>query len=132
MNNPERSRHFVKTLAFEIRGLYEDDPSVRVFSQGLRENRKVFKLNELLYDVHVCQSRKVSHPRGDIRLEYVTRSLIQIESEFARDRRQALIDFSKLVTGAAAVKVFIGPITKRDPDASVSLGNVVPLRTPSL
>ncbi len=32
-----------------------------------------------------------------------------MESEFARDSRQALIDFNKLVLGSAHNKLFVGP-----------------------
>ena len=42
-------------------------------------------------------------------LTYVTASLWQVESELARDSRQALFDFNKLVTGAADHKLFVGP-----------------------
>ena len=46
-----------------------------------------------------------------LRIKYISRSLIQIESEFAKDNREAAIDFSKLVVGSAPLKVFIGSKT---------------------
>ncbi|MFC1999805.1 hypothetical protein ACFLXE_03490 [Chloroflexota bacterium] len=44
--------------------------------------------------------------------DFVREAIWQVESEFARDSRQALIDFSKLVVGSASNKLFVGPQLK--------------------
>ena len=65
-----------------------------------------FKLNETLCDVPVCETACVP----DTEPCYIKRSILHVECELARDTREALIDFSKLVVGAAEYKLFIGPI----------------------
>ena len=102
-----RSRNFVEGLADLFRDVYKK-PDYYVFSKFHDENRTEFKLNELGFDIHVCEIARtptVDHEN----VAYVKRSVWQIESEFAEDGREALIDFSKLVGGAAAQKLFIGP-----------------------
>lgn len=105
----ERSRLWVEALAEEFRCAYADDPSVRVFSKHHEGNRRDFLLNELLHDVSVCRVATVPAAAHKKELLYVTEALWQIESEFARDSRQAIVDFSKLVIGSADGKLFIGP-----------------------
>jgi hypothetical protein len=46
--------------------------------------------------------------------------LWQIESEMARNTREALFDFNKLVLGAAAAKLFIGPLV-HDPEIYIEV-----------
>ena len=42
-------------------------------------------------------------------LYYIKEVLWQVESEFAKNSREALVDFNKLVLGSAKNKLFIGP-----------------------
>lgn len=104
-----RSRQWVKCLAAEVRALYAD-PSVRLFFKGNAENQSEFGLDELLYDVCVCQTETCPSARGRKTLRYVTKALWQIESEFARDTFEAVKDFNKLVIGSADNKLFVGPL----------------------
>jgi hypothetical protein len=85
------------------------DPAVRVFHKGDAENRADFGLNELLYDVCVCQTAACPSARQGKTLRYVTKALWLVESEFARDSGEAVKDFNKLVIGSAENKLFIGP-----------------------
>jgi hypothetical protein len=105
----ERSRLWVEALADEFRRTYADDPSVRVFSKHHDGNRRDFLLNELLHDVAVCRVVSVPAAVHKQDLLYVAEALWQVESEFARDSHQAIVDFSKLVIGSAHSKLFIGP-----------------------
>jgi hypothetical protein len=99
----ERSREWVKCLADELRKL-NSDPDVCVFWKGNEKNRREFGLNELLYDVTVCKTKKDGKgPR------YVTKALWQVESEFAPRTAEAVKDFNKLVLGSAENKLFIAP-----------------------
>jgi hypothetical protein len=100
-----RSSRFVKALANGFREIHPP-PKFAVFSKDCDHHREDFKLNELLFDIQVCETDCV----GDKKLCYIKRSVFQIESEFAKDIREALIDFSKLVVGSAESKLFIGPI----------------------
>ena len=104
-----RSREWVETLADEFRKSYEDEPNVRVFSKHNESNRTEFGMNELLYDVLVCRVATTASAKRGAELFYVEEPLWQVESEFAKDTRQALFDFNKLVIGSAKNKLFIGP-----------------------
>jgi hypothetical protein len=103
-----RSREWVKCLATELKG-FSEDPDVRVFFKGDPQNREDFGLNELLYDVCVCETKSCPSARRGKTLRYVTKALWQVESEFARDSFEAVEDFNKLVIGSADNKLFIGP-----------------------
>lgn len=102
------SRTWVESLAKAFREHYADDPHVAVFSKYCDSNRKHFRLNELLYDVAVCRWQETTAVNGTP-LRFIERSIWQVESELARDSRAAVIDFSKLVMGAADHKLFVGP-----------------------
>ena len=113
--NRDRSRRWVEALADEFRLQYAADPTIRVFSKHYDGNRANFRLNELLYDISVCRVASVPSARHGKELLYVAEPLWQVESEFKEDSREALIDFSKLVMGAAPNKLFIGPQVKDIP-----------------
>lgn len=71
--------------------------------------RREFGLNELLFDILVCETDRVTSSNRKKVLTYVTKSIWQIESEFSRNSREAMYDFNKLVLGASENKLFIGP-----------------------
>jgi hypothetical protein len=96
-------------VAEAFREEYAADPSVRVFSKHYDGNRQEFGLDELLYDVLVCRVDGVASSAHGKRLLYVRDALWQVESEFARDSGQALMDFNKLVLGSAENKLSVGP-----------------------
>jgi hypothetical protein len=104
-----RSRAWVDALGVELRRVYADDDTVRVFTKGDRSNRRDFGLTELLYDVCVCRVAPVPSAAQGKTLWYVREPLWQVESEFAKNSFEALKDFNKLVLGAAPTKVFVGP-----------------------
>jgi hypothetical protein len=110
-----RSSEWVRCLAGELKQLYADSPDVRVFHKGDGGNREDFGLNELLYDVCVCQTAPCASARQGKTLRHITRALWQVESEFARDSFEAVKDFNKLVLGAAENKLFIGRARRRRP-----------------
>ena len=105
-----RSRHFVAALGEQLGALYVGHPDVRVFTKHDDRNRTAFGMNELLYDVTVCRTATVSSAANGKRLHYVTAPVWHVESELAKDSRQALFDFNKLVLGAAALNLFVGPL----------------------
>jgi hypothetical protein len=96
-------------MAAQFRAQYAGDASVRVFYQQDPQHRAQFGRNELLYDVLVARVGSVRSARQGKELSYVRRVLWQVESEFARNSREALFDFNKLVLGSAKSKLFIGP-----------------------
>lgn len=111
--NRNRSRNFIATLARMLRD-HTRNPDIWVFSRDCATHRFEFGLNELLYDILVCEVGSTTSPRHSKALTFVRRALWQIESEFAADAREAIFDFNKLVLGAAPNKLFIGPKTDND------------------
>ncbi|MGA2448330.1 MAG: hypothetical protein ABTD50_06635 [Polyangiaceae bacterium] len=107
--NAARSRNFVEALADRLRKTYRDEPHIAVFSKYFGGHRKTFGLNELLFDILVCQTDSTAAARGTEQLSFIARGVLAVESEFARDSREAMYDFNKLVLCAAECKLFIGP-----------------------
>jgi hypothetical protein len=104
-----RSRNWISALAAQFRAQYPDDQTIRVFCQQDSQHRAQFGRNELLYDVLVARVASVDSARQRKELSYIQEVLWQVESEFARNSREALFDFNKLVLGSAHNKLFIGP-----------------------
>lgn len=107
--NRNRSKNFVEKLAFSLREEFETRPTVRVFSRDCDKHRSEFGLNELLFDVLVCDTNKVRSATGSAQLSHVTAGLWAIESEMARNTRAAVYDFNKLVLAASKYLLFVGP-----------------------
>ena len=104
-----RSKHFVEALAVHLRDLYSAQTNLRVLSKHFDGYRHEFGLNELLYDVLVCETSTVLSAAEATPLLFVTRGLWAVESEFARNSREAVHDFNKLVLAATESKLFVGP-----------------------
>lgn len=104
-----RSRAWVASVASAFRDVYSADPDVAVLWQQDDTHRGQFGRNELLHDITVVRHRTVPAPRQRKTLSYISQVLWQVESEFARDGREALFDFNKLVLGSASYKLFIAP-----------------------
>ena len=104
--NMNRSQYWVEALAKQFKKRYEGDSEIRVFSKSDPSNRKDFGLNELLYDILVCRVGEVESSMHKNKLCFVKEVLWQVESEFARDSRQTLVDFNKLVLGSGKNKLF--------------------------
>lgn len=115
------SKIWLNELAQELKSFIgKDDPNIRIFTRSL-PNKREFGLNELLYDISICRTSKCNINGNmlndeltndliqDKEFHYVSECLWQIESEFAKNRREALKDFNKLVLGSSANKLFIGP-----------------------
>jgi hypothetical protein len=105
----KRSETWIDTLAAEFKTQLRTGNDIRVFSKRDYSNRKDFGLNELLYDIVVCQVEEVVSTKQKKTLFYVREVLWQVESEFAKNSREALFDFNKFVLGNAHSKLFIGP-----------------------
>ncbi len=104
-----RSRNFVEALADRLRATYRDDPQIDVLSKHFPGNRERFGLNELLFDILVCRTRQTGSANGSKQLTVVTAAIMAVESELARDSRQAMYDFNKLVLCSSEFKLFVGP-----------------------
>lgn len=106
----ERSRQFVEALGVFARGQIVNTTE-RVLTKYHSNHREEFGLNELLYDVLWCDTATTPDTDANVPLRFITRGKWAVESEFARDSRQAIYDFNKLVLANTEAKLFIGPIT---------------------
>ena len=121
MTNPARSELWIETLSKHIDAYFENDLEIAVFRKT--ETNEFFsrgcgnERSEFLYDIQVCEMGKITPPvhKESKPLDYVRKSLIQIESEFAKSTDQTVVDMSKLVCGNADLKVMIGPLTSNGP-----------------
>lgn len=104
-----RSKFFILALTEELRLHWSKvgNTTIRVLSRDCENHRDEFGLNELLYDLLVCEIAEVKPPRKGYPETYVRRAIWQIESEFARDARKVVFDFNKLVIGNAPYKLLI-------------------------
>ena len=109
--NQRRSRKWVDGLAEEFNKKFRKDLTQSndiVFWQGNDGNKAEFGLNELLFDILVCQTETTwsmeSKPKP---LNFVSEASWIVESEFAENTRHILLDMSKLVLGTASNKLFI-------------------------
>jgi hypothetical protein len=108
-----RAIAWVNALAQQFVPLYPRHDGFRVFSKYDESNRADFGLNELLFDVAVCEVAQAPSVRSQHALVYVKRAVWQIESEFAKNSREAVWDFNKLVLGSAPNKLFVAPVTAK-------------------
>lgn len=104
-----RSRKFVEEIGNFFR-LIDDQTkdTYRVFTKHYNGNRLEFGLNELLYDVLVCDTANTKSISGERELTFVKKAIWQIESEFQESNVRSLIwDFNKLIIGTGENKLFI-------------------------
>ena len=105
--NRERSIDWVDYLGKGFREYYNNDDQC-VFWRKNQGNRKQFGLNELLFDISVCQIKEVPSIRHGKPLPFVSKCYWQVESELNdSDSREITKDFSKLVMGHSDNKLFI-------------------------
>lgn len=108
--NQMRSSNFVKHLSAGLRAKYLFNQDVRVLSKDFGNNRVEFGLNELMFDILVCEVTQLLSANKTKEIVCVTSGMLAVESEMARDSRQAIYDFNKLVLSSCTSKLFVGPI----------------------
>ena len=102
------ARQFEDNYALKIENNYTLKRRHRVFWKGNECNRKHFKVNELLFDITVCSvSTTPSLQSKPQDLEFITDCHWQVESEFAKNTRDVIVDMSKLVLGSAENKLIV-------------------------
>ncbi|MDY6835263.1 MAG: hypothetical protein SVY53_10735 [Chloroflexota bacterium] len=107
----ERSKRWINCLGEELSKRYPVESNFRVFWRGNTLNRKEFGFNELLYDISVCEVAFTESVLHKNRLTLLRNVVWQVESEFAKDSHQSVIDFNKLVAGSGSNKLFVAPTT---------------------
>ena len=125
--NKRRSAEFVECLAGELRKYYQEEDNYRVLSQQYsNENQYEFGLNELLYDILVCKIDHVKAVRkADTGLVFVKEGIWTIESEMAKNSREMLYDFNKLLVSSSRSKLFVGPLSSYNDEVLALLNNTV-------
>ncbi len=106
----ERSKNLVEQLAESFRKNYTSNKNIRSFSKHYYEQREEFGINEYLYDILVCEFDLVKSAKQHKDLYYIKEAIWTVESEFAKNSREALKDFNKLVISNSTNKLFIGPL----------------------
>lgn len=105
--NSEASSIWLDCLGREFQEYYDGNDQ-RVFWKGNPRNRGEFGLNELLFDITVCQVEDVPSITWGTQLPFVSHCHWQVESELnASNSREITKDFSKLVMGQSDNKLFI-------------------------
>ena len=105
--NSERSSTWVNCLGESFKEHYQNQDQL-VFWRQNECNRPEFGLNELLFDVSVCQVKEVKSLRQGISLQFVSKCHWRVESELdISDSREITKDFSKLIVGNSDNKLFI-------------------------
>lgn len=108
--NRNRSKNFVEQLGGQFSLHYEKNENVRVLTKHNGENRPEFGLNELLFDVLVCEVSTVPSATTQKDITFVAKGLWAVESEMAKNSREAMYDFNKLVLSSSENLLFVGPL----------------------
>lgn len=110
----KRSNRFInfvsKNLIKYFREVYNDVSIKFIVFSGTENNKKNFRKNEILYDIHVCEYDTFQSLDKNETIHYITKSVIQIESEFRKDIQHSIEDFNKLVCGNAPIKIMVLPL----------------------
>lgn len=113
ISNPAKSRMWIACLAKRIRVHFIKDQNLKIFSipfNDIMNNTFKSKLKEYLCDIHVCETSEF-HSRKNVnrRIQFVSKSIIAIESEFSTDTHKAAVDLCKLICLNSSIKIFMGP-----------------------
>lgn len=104
--NRKRAGVWVEGLAQRLRTVYSACGHV-VFSRDCHDNRASYRINELLFDILVCEARSVRSTRHGVELPALTRAIWAIESEMSNSTRDTVFDFSKLAVAKAQYKLMV-------------------------
>ena len=104
----QRAKKWVESLGKEFKKEYNDPENARVFWDGNTENEGDFNLQEMLFDLSVCEISTVESVTHEKPLPFVARCHWQIESELNQGNSRAIvIDMSKLVMGSSENMLFV-------------------------
>jgi hypothetical protein len=106
-----RSANLLSILQVGLEKYYQSlciEHKIVVFC-GSGPRNQDFRRNEFLYDIHVCEYDFVPSGVKGTAIPFVKKSFLQLESEFANNTRESLIDFSKLVCGLSDLKIMLLP-----------------------
>jgi hypothetical protein len=118
----ERSKQFVESLSQLLLVNCSSARNVASLSKHHSDDRERFGMNELLFDVTVVEFSTVHSGTSGKELSYVTKGIWIVESELAKNKREALYDFNKLVLGNSENMLFVGPHVSDEDDFLRVLG----------
>jgi hypothetical protein len=90
------------------------------FTRADGEARATYSMDELLFDICVCEADVIHSMTHRIDLRYIRKALWQVQVEFEHDARATIARFSRLVLGSAENKLLVAPLTS-DPAAVAEL-----------
>ena len=126
--NRAKAKTWVDCLAEAFQARYEGS-NRRVFWRGNSNNRDVFDLNELLFDISVCKIEWVSSISGKVWIPFVAACDWHVESELNdANSREITKDFSKLVMGCSENKLFVSSYLDKRRKAAETLCSTMATR----
>lgn len=105
VQNKMRSSKFIQIITESLKAQFPYNDNFAVFSKEMPKNLD-FNRNEFLFDIHVCKINRLTSVNNKT-IKYIKESVIEIESEFAKDTSKVATDFSKLVCGNSKLKIMI-------------------------
>lgn len=115
--NNERSKKWVSALSNSLLDQTKSLSSLSAvhlgFHKGNKGNRKVFGLNEILFDIVVAEMVTINsagngHPNSIKRLEAIKKAKWVVESELcSNDSKKILLDLNKLILAKADNKLLV-------------------------
>ena len=118
-----RSFEWVRLLALELQQLWAQQPGVQTHFKQLKEPASS-KVCELLTDIHVVQTKKVSSIQKGTLISVATSSLLAVESEFSHDSSELLYDLGKLFLVRAPWLVFVSARVGRKSDQNLQMSQL--------
>mgnify|MGYP000237494314 CR=1 FL=1 len=113
-----RSFEWVRLLALELQQLWMQQQGVVTCFKQLG-NHVPSTAGELLTDIHVVQTKKVSSIQKGTLISVATSSLLAVESEFSHDSSELLYDLGKLFLVRAPWLIFVSSRAGRKPDQNL-------------
>lgn len=120
----KRSNKLMGAIRQKLAKRLNERGKFEVFEKGMK--KKVFGRKEFLFDIHAVEMDDLSSVRGKT-VQFVKRSIVQLESEFAKNITESLFDLSKLVCGRCELKVMILPLLKDDARQKSYLESLIPV-----
>lgn len=103
--NKMRSSKFIELITEKLKYQFPSNNNFAVFSKEMSKDLD-FNRYEFLFDIHVCKIDTLISVKNKT-VNYIKESVVEIESEFAKDTSKVLVDFSKLVCGNSELKIMI-------------------------
>lgn len=106
-DNKEKSRKWLECLFTNLEAHYSCCNISRVLMQHIGKKSSLLKTGEFLYDIHVVNIIQQHAYSQRNTVEYISLSELVIESEFTKNAKGVINDFSKLICSNAKAKLFI-------------------------